>query len=165
VARDRLQRLIDLAGRQRDQSIAFDRGVTDSFQPPTPTFFYQVALEDNWTVLANVWYDYVLNDRWSLYGGGGLGAAGYNLSVNDTVVEGRGATTDLAFQVGVGLSYRLREKLTIDFGYRYVDMGKADIALTGIGGGVPAGNYTLDVTSHDFVVAFRFNRLGDFLRR
>ncbi len=140
--------------------------VTNSYRPPAPTYFYQVTLEDSWTLMGNAWYDYSLNNRWSVYGGGGLGMAGFNLSVNDTVAEGRGASTNFAFQLGAGLSYRLREKLTVDFGYRYVDMGLGNIRLNPIGSpGFDGGNYSLDVTSHEFVVAFRFNRLGDLLGR
>jgi opacity protein-like surface antigen len=41
-------------------------------------------------------------------------------------------------------------------GYRYVDMGKFDVNLRGMGSGSPAGNFTGKLTAHELMAAFRY---------
>ena len=135
--------------------------MTDSFAPPTPTFFYDVELDDGWSVMSNAWLDFPVAERMDVYAGGGLGAGGYNLSVDDGVVSGADRVTDFAWQVGGGVNYRLRERLVLDVGYRYLDLGEADIELDG----GASGNYTLDVTAHELLLQFRLEEPFAFLRR
>jgi opacity protein-like surface antigen len=60
---------------------------TESFEPPTPTFFYDVDIS-GWSAMANLWVDVPLPAGFSLTAGGGLGAAFNNLDVTDGVVRG-----------------------------------------------------------------------------
>lgn len=140
-------------------------GVTDSFQPPVPTFFYDVAARDGWSTMINAWYDVPVRDRVSVYGGGGVGVGGYELSVNDTVVAGRGDTADLNWQLGLGVIYEINDRVELDLGYRYVNMGNGNIQLSEIGTGNDAGNYRLALTSNDVLLQLRINEPLSFLRR
>ena len=57
---------MEVEGRGRDAL----SGYTNSFEPPNPTFFYNVRAVDGWSVMANAWKDWDLTDRLGLYGGG-----------------------------------------------------------------------------------------------
>jgi opacity protein-like surface antigen len=74
----------------------------------------------NWSVMQNVWRDFMFTDRFGAYGGGGLGGGGYRdgelLSGNVSV--DRSATT-FAWQFGGGLLYEISDRVTFDVGYRY----------------------------------------------
>ncbi len=72
--------------------------VTNSFPgPPEPIiFFYDAKSSDNWSTLANLWLDVAVSERLWLYGGGGLGAAGTHLTVDDTEVHGEKTATNFA---------------------------------------------------------------------
>jgi opacity protein-like surface antigen len=151
---------VELEGRGRNEF----RGETDSFQPPDPTFFYDVEADDCWSVMSNAWFDLPMNDRLDVYAGGGLGAGGYNLTVDDTVVTGTDSVSNFAWQVGTGVNYRLNDRLVLDMGYRYLDLGEADIELTDAFG-ASAGNYTFDVTAHELLFQLRLEEPFAFLRR
>lgn len=140
-------------------------GVTDSFQPPVPTFFYDVTARDGWSTMVNAWFDVPVRDNLAVYGGGGLGAAGYKLSVNDTVDEGAGSTADFAWQLGVGVIYQVNDRVELDFGYRYTDLGNGNIALSEIGTNNDDGNYKLSLTSSDLLLQLRIYEPLSFLRQ
>ena len=79
-------------------------------------------------LMVNAYKDFPLNARFSLYGMAGLGLARLESSgwqgnpgrqyISDT-------QSNLAYSVGFGVSYSPIQKLSIDLGWRYVDMGKA----------------------------------------
>ena len=135
--------------------------VTDSFAPPTPTFFYDVAVENRWTALANVWFDVPWRNCTNVYIGGGLGTGGGTLSIDDGVVQGYGGFTEGVWQFGFGVTRQRNKRLTFDLGYRFVDFGTAEIGiLNGTG-----GNYTLETTSHQITLGVRFNSIRQLLTR
>jgi opacity protein-like surface antigen len=74
----------------------------------------------NWSVMQNVWRDFMVTDRFGVYGGGGLGGGGYRDGevLRDVVTVDRSATT-FAWQCGGGLLYEVSDRLTFDVGYRY----------------------------------------------
>ena len=152
---------IEFEGRGRNNF----RGVTDSFEPPIPTFFYDVEMSDGWSTMVNAWFDVPVRDKFAVYGGGGIGGAGYHLSVNDTISSGSGSVSEFAWQAGAGVIYRVNDRIELDFGYRYSDLGTADIGLNEIIGGADAGNYTLAVTTHDLLLQLRINEPLSLLRR
>jgi opacity protein-like surface antigen len=130
--------------------------VTNSFPgPPGPiTFFYRTQYSNRWAVLANCWFDIPINNCLDLYAGGGIGGGGATMSVDDFVVQGRGSSSDVVWQVGCGLVRRFN-RVAVDLGYRYMDWGKSEVTITG------GGNFTADVTSHQVFLGIRYNRLGD----
>lgn len=138
--------------------------VTNSFAPPTPTFFYTATTSNRWAVLANSWFDIPLNDRLDVYVGGGIGGGGAAMAVDDGVVSGSGSSTDFVYQAGCGLNRRF-DRISLDLGYRYMHWGTANVDLFANVGGGPAGNFTAEVTSHQLFFAVRFTSLGNLFSR
>ncbi|WP_224653244.1 outer membrane protein [Pectobacterium versatile] len=80
-------------------------------------------------MMFNIYRDYSLGYNISLYGTLGLGvskikAGGWQ---GTTAREYASSTnSNLTYAIGAGVSYALLESLSIDLGYRYVDMGKIE---------------------------------------
>jgi opacity protein-like surface antigen len=143
---------LEVEGRGRDAL----SGVTNSFEPPTPTYFYSVRASDGWSVMANAWRDWHLTQRLGFYGGGGIGAGGYRLTVNDSVVSGYGHVGGFAWQAGTGTTYRLTERTTIDLGYRFFDTVSDSLPLTTIDpAGLPAGSYLSNFYASELLLSVR----------
>ena len=151
-ARDNGQLRVEVEGRGRNALT----GLTNSFEPPAPTFFYSVRATDGWSVMSNVWRDWYLTKRLGVYGGGGIGAGGYRLSVDDTVVSGYGHVGAFAWQVGAGATYQLTDRATIDLGYRFFDTATGALPLH-LGGpvGPPAGSYLSNYYASELLVSVR----------
>jgi len=143
---------LEVEGRGRDAL----SGMTNSFEPPTPTYFYSVRASDGWSVMANAWRDWYLTQRLGFYGGGGIGAGGYRLTVNDSVVSGYGHVGGFAWQAGTGTTYRLTERTTIDLGYRFFDTVSDSLPLTAIDpAGIPAGSYLSNFYASELLLSVR----------
>ena len=143
---------LEVEGRGRDAL----QGITNSFEPPTPSYFYSVRATDGWSVMTNAWRDWYLTERLGFYGGGGIGAGGYRLTVNDTVVSGYGHVGGFAWQAGTGTTYQLTERTTIDLGYRFFDTVSDSLPLTAIGsGGAPAGSYVSNFYASELLLSVR----------
>ena len=154
VAIDRAGGLLrlEVEGRGRDAL----SGLTNSFAPPVPDYFYSVRAVDGWSVMANAWRDWHLTDRLGFYGGGGIGAGGYRLTVDDGVVSGYGQVGGFAWQAGTGTTYRLSERTTIDLGYRFFDTVSDALPLTLNGsGGMPAGSYVSNFYASELLLSVR----------
>ena len=70
-------------------------------------------------LMFNAYYDFNTNTAFTPYVGFGLGGARMKLSVGDQAIH----QTELAWQVGLGVSYKICENLSADLGYRYIDYG------------------------------------------
>lgn len=74
----------------------------------------------NWSVMQNVWRDFLFSDRFGAYGGGGLGGGGYrDGELSDGIMTVDRSATTFAWQFGGGLLYEFSDRLTFDVGYRY----------------------------------------------
>lgn len=75
--------------------------------------------------MANLYYDFDIQDRWSGFVGGGVGVALLSL-------EGNGLRDDddtvFAYQIRAGLGYELTPKLTATLGYRFFDTEDGEFA-------------------------------------
>ncbi len=84
---------------------------------------YALQLTNNWSVMTNAWRDFMITDRFGVYGGGGIGGGGYTLAetaVGDpTDVFSVPADGAFAWQAGGGLLWQVSDRLTFDVGYRY----------------------------------------------
>lgn len=81
----------------------------------------------SWLGLVNLTYDYALNEKWSPYIGVGVG-------MGKTVVEiDHDDTGDngLAWQAKVGVGYKASDKVTVDVGYRYIQLPKWEKSYEG----------------------------------
>lgn len=150
VAFDRPHGLVraEVEGRGRDQLL----GETASVEP------FAVEAADNWSVMANLWRDYFFTSRLGVYGGAGIGAGGYQLSVTEpsAIVSGASAASQFAWQVGAGVTYRVRPQITIDLGYRFFDLGTAATPLQ-LGDGSPAGVYTSAFSASEILLSVRID--------
>ena len=143
---------LEVEGRGRDAL----QGSTNSFEPPTPDFFYSVRASDGWSVMTNAWRDWYLTERLGFYGGGGIGAGGYRLSVDDSVVSGYGHVGGFAWQAGTGTTYRITNRTTIDLGYRFFETVPDSLPLTlGGPGGPPAGSYVSNFYASELLLSVR----------
>jgi len=87
---------------------------------------------DSQRSMFNAYYDFPLNEAFSVYGSAGLGWARIKSSGwQNTVARQFESKTDnnLAYSVGFGVTYSPAEKVSLDLGYRYVDMGSIESGL------------------------------------
>jgi len=61
--------------------------------------------------------------------------------------------------------YEINDRIELDFGYRYVNLGNGNIQLSEIGTGSDAGNYRMALTSNDLLLQLRINEPFSFLRK
>jgi opacity protein-like surface antigen len=121
----------------------------------------------NWAVLNNVWMDLPIRDpiTWAfgrvpllepvtIYAGVGIGLGVTEVSATDNVSAGSETNYKFAWQAGAGIAYEVTEYVTLSAGYRYFDLGQADLTLYGAGPD-PFGDYTLDVQAHEFIAGVR----------
>jgi opacity protein-like surface antigen len=143
---------LEVEGRGRDAL----QGSTNSFASVTPPFSYSVRATDGWSVMTNAWRDWYLTERLGFYGGGGIGAGGYRLSVDDSVASGYGHVGGFAWQVGTGTTYRITNRTTIDLGYRFFDTVSDSLPLTTSGpGGTAAGSYLSNFYASELLLSVR----------
>jgi len=83
------------------------------------------VLTDNWSVMANIWRDFMFTNKLGCYGGGGIGGGGFAFTDN---LDASGSGTAFAWQAGGGLVYQLTDQVTFDVGYRFYQLG--DIPIT-----------------------------------
>jgi len=134
----------ELEGRSRDRLL----GETASVET------FGIEANDGWSVMANIWRDYFFTDRLGVYGGGGIGAGGYRLTVTEPIVAGSSTATEFAWQAGCGVTYRLGSQITLDLGYRFFDLGTASTPLL-LGDGSPAGDYTSAFSASEILLSVR----------
>ena len=135
-------------------------GGTASVFPPQE---YAVRASEPWTVMANVWRERAITDRLGVYGGGGIGAGGYSISVDDQTVSGADAHAAFAWQVGTGVTWRVGPRITLDLGYRFLDLGTVSTPLSLAG--APAGDYTSAVSASQWLLGLRIYEPFAALRR
>jgi opacity protein-like surface antigen len=136
----------EVEGRGREQLL----GETASVEP------FAVAANDGWSVMANMWRDYFFTNRLGVYGGGGIGAGGYRILVDEplAIVTGAGDVSQFAWQAGGGVTYRFGPQVTVDLGYRFfaIETGSTPLLLAD---GSPAGDYTSALSASEVLLSVR----------
>ena len=94
-----------------------------------------LVASENWSVLANVWRDFMITERIGCYGGGGIGGGG----LTDFIEQGSLRTppiksSSFAWQAGGGLLYEVTDQVTFDVSYRWYQVGVSGIRLEPSGG-------------------------------
>jgi hypothetical protein len=130
---------------------------------------------ETWTVLHNLRFDVPVATpfEWAfgripilhpvtLYVGVGVGISIYEIVTTDNVSRGKDSGVAFAWQAGAGLSYSVSEYVSIDVGYRYIDLGSSDFDLSV--GPTDFGNFTLDTSAHELATAVRVRFYGIPLR-
>jgi opacity protein-like surface antigen len=114
------------------------------------------------TLMLNGYYDIARFDRFMPYVGAGVGLA-YN-RMDDVSFTGNALGNviggdnrwSLAWSLMAGVGVQVSDRATLDIGYRYIDMGKAE---SGIIDNLGLTNPKLrldDLTAHEFKVGLRF---------
>ena len=94
------------------------------------------TVTDNWSVMANLWRDYMFTTKFGCYGGGGIGGGGFTL-VNQNLGGGLFPSpgnfgsppiTAFAWQAGGGLIYEINDQVTFDVGYRFYQLSDSFIS-------------------------------------
>ena len=133
-------------------------------QPPAPNDPLHTNLT-TWSLMTNLYYDFNAGGRFMPYIGVGVGLAYHMLEdvAVDPIVSTPytfGANNDLQFawQLMAGVGYQVSNRVTLDVGYRYVDMGRIASQHNSVGHWYESGQLTLnDLTAHEFKVGVRVN--------
>jgi opacity protein-like surface antigen len=94
----------------------------------------------------------------TLYVGAGIGISIYEVETTDNVSSGSDDSIAFAWQAGAGLSYSISEYISLDLGYRYVDLGTSEFDLSV--GPNDFGNFSLDTAAHELATAVRVRFYG-----
>ncbi len=92
----------------------------DSIPDPLGGLNNPIVATENWSVLANVWRDFMITERIGCYGGGGIGGGGLTLEIGDPRNFPPAYTSSaFAWQAGGGLIYEVTDQVTFDVSYRW----------------------------------------------
>ncbi|PLY00728.1 MAG: hypothetical protein C0623_06675 [Desulfuromonas sp.] len=141
---------------QIDYSFRHSDFRTNSFQPPTPTFFYLSSVLTK-TISLSTYYDLSFGENgfYEPFLGAGAGGTYYDVEVSDGVVFASDSDTSLSYFGTVGIGFKHSEQVKTELGYRYYDFGEFDVDLFGFGG-LPAGNFEGDLIAHEVFVGVRY---------
>lgn len=135
-----------------------DTFTSGSTRFPTSFNNHQVRSE---RIMFNVYRDVAIDRQWSVYGGAGIGLArlkssGWQGNPGRQYISA--SQNSVAFSLGAGISYSPIEKLTLDLGYRYVDMGKAESGWNGFANarGLQDEKMSLNLSSREIVLGARY---------
>ena len=103
------------------------------------------------SILGNAFFDFQTDTALTPYIGGGLGLA----CLNDRITvasssSSKGNRWNFAWNAGGGVAWGFSEKLALDMGYRYMDLGKTH-DHTDYG-----QSYNASLTAHEFSLGLRF---------
>ncbi|WP_439544378.1 outer membrane protein [Hyphomicrobium sp.] len=127
---------------------------------------YTADLE-SWLGLVNAYIDLGTFRGITPYVGGGIGIAGIDVQgfkdvnvPNNSVYYGDkdNYSTNFAWALYAGLSYDVTPQLTLDFAYRYTDLGSVETGRASAydGSGSYSGLEIQDITSHDLLLSARY---------
>lgn len=97
-----------------------------------PATFDNAGYEFNVTsqvFFVNAYYDYELSRRWTLYGGGGVGAVNHTIDVDRVELDHGAKTTrsentvNFAWNVAIGAVWQVSENWDLDLKYRFMHLG------------------------------------------
>ena len=113
-------------GRLRLETEWLQRDYFKHRQDDLDTFLVATS---NWSVLANVWRDFMFTNRFGCYGGGGLGGGGIQVGeiFQPNPVDYASPSTAFAWQAGGGLLYELSDRVTFDVSYRWYQLGSFQV--------------------------------------
>lgn len=125
-------------------------GYRDDIQLETKFNDLDAQLE-SYTAMVNGYWDIVNVNGFTPYVGAGIGVAYNNLhDINLPVNQSSNGRADFAYQLMAGVSYDFSPNLTVDAGYRYIDLGKAKAKG-------PDPIKVTNLESHDFRIGLRYN--------
>jgi opacity protein-like surface antigen len=158
---------MEVEGRWRDPMYGTATGFAAVNGTPVISGPLDFRIGTGWSAMTNFWRDFDVNDRFSVYGGGGFGAGGYEYQTNAVVIpgiltlDGQNSVTTFAWQVGVGGVYRLNDRVEFDAGYRFFALADTDVpiaanaALGPIAVSLPLGNFSSAFSASELLFTVR----------
>ncbi len=117
----------------------------------------------HYTLMFNGYYDLGSYRGFVPYVGAGVGLA--HNAMGSVSFTGNPALTNaiqgddrwsLAWSLMAGVGYQITDRMTLDFGYRYIDMGKAESGTIDTAGFTNPRVRIDDLAAHEFKVGIRF---------
>lgn len=115
-----------------------------------------------YTLMFNGYYDLGSIRGFVPYVGAGVGLAhnamgGVAFTALPNVIEGADRWS-LAWSLMTGVGYQITDRMTLDFGYRYLDMGKAQSGVCDSAGACTNPRVRIDdIAAHEFKVGIRYS--------
>lgn len=164
TALDRAWRL-EFEGRSRDP-ITGTRILEDELSTS------RMSATGGWSAMMNLWRDYDLTDTLTGYVGAGLGGGGYQFGLTqdfptqDSTFTGLGTVGGLAWQVGAGIAFVITDRVTIDLGYRYFEIGAGSVTAQLAQSGIPIDTQrvTSAFSANEFFFGIRIYEPFDWRR-
>jgi opacity protein-like surface antigen len=112
-------------------------------------------------LMLNVYRDVAINDAWSVYGTAGAGLSNLQSAGwqgNEGRQYAKATRTGLAWSLGAGVSVATGNNLTVDFGYRYVDLGRTESGWNTFSNarGLQDERMSLDLVSREATLGLRY---------
>jgi opacity protein-like surface antigen len=111
-----------------------------------------------YTVMGNLYYDFVNDTSFTPFIGAGLGVAIVHVDIEHSSIEGyvNNVTTDFggaqfAWGVTTGASYAINDDWSMELGYKYIDAGNKSLTE-----GLAEFNLDSDIVIHDILLGLRF---------
>lgn len=115
---------VEFEGRGRNNLVSNRTSTFDSAGSPE-TYRFTTTAKNGWSTMVNLWRDYELSDRWTMYVGGGIGAGGYQFNyqkfdpADNAQIYTSPYVSAFAWQAGGGTAYAITDRITLDIGYRF----------------------------------------------
>jgi opacity protein-like surface antigen len=137
---------VEFEGRGRN-NLASNRTSTSGSVVGPETYLFTTTAQNGWSTMVNLWRDYELSDRWTMYVGGGIGAGGYQFSYqkfnpgNNYQISTSPYMNAFAWQAGGGTAYAITDRITLDIGYRFFQIANGtSTAVISYAPGPPVGS-------------------------
>ncbi len=114
------------------------------------------------TLMAQIFYDFKNNTSLTPYVFAGVGVAYHKAEASAQQIlgpfryKGSNDSTEFAWNIGVGTSYEVNDRIAIDFMYRYLSLGEVEWENNRTDGGDPAGG-TGEMIANEFLFAVRYS--------
>ncbi|MFM9059879.1 MAG: outer membrane protein [Planctomycetaceae bacterium] len=146
---------LEAEGRYRGPIDQTYLGFNQNFSPrhPNPVGIVEGKNFGGWSVLADAWRDFRLSDHFDVYGGGGIGATGYESSfqqISGPIPEPATMryNTEFAWQAGVGCIWNVNDRLAVDASYRLFGTGWT-FTREGFAGGFPRNEILISLRIYE----------------
>lgn len=137
--------------------------------PPTVIFVDPVhSTVQSTTAMFNGYYDFGKFGAFSPYVGAGVGVA-YNRMAETYFTDNPfllnriqgDSRISLAWSLMAGVGYQVTDRAVLDFGYRYMNYGKANSGQVDNAGFINPRVYLDDISAHEFKVGLRYHFGGN----
>ncbi len=137
---------VEFEGRGRNNLVSNRTSTFDSLVGPE-TYLFTTTAQNGWSTMVNLWRDYELSGRWTVYVGGGVGAGGYQFTyrkfdpTDNYQVSTSPQVSAFAWQAGGGTAYAISDRITLDIGYRFFQIATStSTAVVSYVPGPPVGS-------------------------